>query len=67
MTTTIKKILIELEQLNSKITKLENFIDSVSVNDITSYHKELLILQLTTMKSYYSCLNLRLQDLIKDQ
>lgn len=67
MTTTIKKILIELEQLNSKITKLESFIDNVAINDITPYHKELLILQLTTMKSYYSCLNLRLQDLIKDQ
>lgn len=57
----------EQTELNDKIGKLVGFVNSDNFNNITTFQQEMLKKQLSYMKGYASCVNLRLDDLNKEK
>ncbi len=56
-------LVAEANELKRKIDKLESFINSDNFNNIDELQAQLLIIQLNSMKSYFSTLNLRAEIL----
>jgi len=64
----IERLKVESEELNSKTTLLCKFLsDDVKTKDISLFQLEMLKKQVEYMKHYASCLNLRIDDLLKDK
>ena len=56
----------ETGELNEKIKKLSQFIESEEINKISTKYRHLLYIQLSAMTTYLQCLDSRIQMLIND-
>ncbi len=58
-----KKLRIERKELGNKIEKLFTFLQSGKVIEIDEFQRTILVIQLKAMRTYFQCLNSRLQNL----
>ena len=65
MTTFIERLEIEKSELDDKISKLNNFLNSDNFKTVSEYQQSKLTEQVTYMTLYSRVLNERLQDLKK--
>lgn len=64
MSTFIDRLKLESEELNKKTTALCKFLSNDELTkNVSSFQMEMLKKQVSYMKNYASCLNLRIDDL----
>lgn len=63
MSTFKERLEQEAAELNEKIVRLQDFINSEKSNEIDKDHKGLLFIQVEAMRTYYQVLLIRLVDL----
>lgn len=63
MSTFLKRLNDEKVELQEKIEKLESFLGTENFNMIDANQQSLLIIQLSSMKTYLDCLRQRLNHL----
>jgi hypothetical protein len=56
------RVRAERKELNSKISKLEDFLHSDAFNELPGYERNLLVEQLSIMERYYLILSQRIEN-----
>lgn len=59
-----KRLIVERDELEDKIAKLESFIESPRFENLDKRNGELLIAQHDAMRTYYTILNMRISILL---
>lgn len=59
-----KRLIVERDELNDKIAKLESFIESPRFENLDERNRELLIAQCGIMRQYSAILNMRISILL---
>jgi len=58
-----ERLELETEQLEERLSKLDDFIESEKFKTIDPFQQLMLEIQLTAMVTYYTCLEARLKQL----
>lgn len=59
-----KRLIVERDELDDKIAKLESFIESPRFGNLDERNRELLIAQCGIMRQYSAILNIRIRILL---
>lgn len=60
----LERLIAERNELEVKVMKLNDFLESPKLDEVDLHHQDLLKLQLHTMTSYLGVLNIRIKDLL---
>lgn len=62
----VQELIVELQEVNIRLIKLERFFDSEAFTKLRSYHQSLLAIQKMAMRQYTDVLRSRIADLTNE-